>query len=205
MGPVWLDQSQEKSPYQECRVLTAPRPDPWVALSPECGGQGWQGGHPPRLLARRPPVVLGPGGHPEPRHSVSSGPLPVLGPTGAPLVLPPTGRVPRTAPREGPRHGGPAVAPCSHRGQTCWLQAPCLRPHLSRGRHRAPVCLRAEHGLSIGTWAGWPPGGRGGSAQTHACAHLSLASWPRPACSRGDPPHCSRRRGWLGGQVSTHR
>ena len=121
-----------------------------------------------------------------------------------PLPLP-TGRVPRTAPREGPRHGGPAVAPCSHRWQTCWLQAPCLRPHLSRGRHRAPVCLRAEHGLSVGTWAGWPPGGRGGSAQTHACAHLSLASWPRPACSRGDPPHCSRRRGWLGGQVSTHR
>lgn len=58
-------------------------------------------------------MVLGPGGHPKLRHSVSSSPLPVLGPTGAPLVLPPTGRAPGQAPRrgtgpqEGPRHGGP--------------------------------------------------------------------------------------------------
>lgn len=45
------------------------------------------------------------------------------------------------------------------RRQTCWLQAPCLRPCLSATDTGRLFPCEQEHGLSVGTWAG-PPGGQ---------------------------------------------
>lgn len=88
----------------------------------------------------------------------------------------------------------PALGCC---GQTCWLQAPCLRPRLSSQTQDA--CFPGSRNTASLLAPGLaPPGGGGRSTQTHTCAHLIPASWPEHLFPTGTLRSAARRPGHWG-------
>lgn len=131
---------------QQCGVLGLPCPAPG-GNEPRAGGKGWGevGNH------------HGPwqGGPPRSGQGVWR----TIGAKVQGLLRPPGAPTHWQSPQDDPpgRAAGLwLVLGC--RRQTCWLQAPCLRPCLSATDTGRLFPCEQEHGLSVGTWAG-PPGG----------------------------------------------
>lgn len=122
-------------------------------------------GDPPWLLEERPPTVLG-GRYRVPPGVKAQGLLRLPG-------APTNRQSPQDSPPGRAAQAQQPVVGCH--GQTCWLQAPCLRPRLSHHRHREPVSLRA--GTRPLCWHLGSPPRRMGDAP-HRPALVPTSSWP---------------------------
>lgn len=131
---------------QQCGVLGLPCPAP-VATSPG----GWEG--PGEVGNHHGPWQGGP-------LRPGQGVWRTTGAKVQGLLRPPGAPTHWQSPQDDPpgRAAGLWLA-LGCRRQTCWLQAPCLRPCLSATDTGRLFPCEQEHGLSVGTWAG-PPGGR---------------------------------------------
>lgn len=124
-------------------------------------GVGGKGGCGPTLAPGRESTCGSRlGGLPQARMQRLLRPLSALGPTGAPLVPPPMGRALRAAP---PPPGRAAQTRQAGRSPTRLWWADLLAPGFeSEALAVLPDTGRLfareqEHGLSVASWAGWPP------------------------------------------------